>query len=258
LTELGASDTLASAVSFRAFLLAALVLPIALFTAPRNARADADIALTPLLGKLATHAERFEQMKKRASYTLSGKMDSLDVDGNVDGTKEIVVRVMPAPDDEPITDVLRYTEDGEDKTEEAREKARERKARRQAEGKAKKDFHLPFLASEQSRYVFTLVERDRVYPTRVRIAFVPKVPAEDAYKGSAWVDENEGEVLSLGFSLSKNPTFIDHVDITVSFDLPTKLGRAPSRLTFEAKGGLLFVRKRYRGTVTISSAAIVR
>jgi hypothetical protein len=183
-------------------------------------------------------------------------MDSLDVDGHVDGSKEIVVRISPSPGDEPMTDIVRYTEDGEDKTDEAREKARERREKRKAEGKPRKDFHLPFLASEQSRYVFTQIERDRMYPTRVRIGFQPKVPAEDAYKGSAWVDEHDGEVLTIGFSLSKNPTFIDHIDVTVSFDLATKLGRAPSRLTFEAKGGLLFIRKRYRGSATISNAAI--
>jgi hypothetical protein len=235
-----------------AFLLALFVL--ALVAAPSRARADAEAPIGPLLARLATHAEHFEQMKRKASYTLSGKMDSLDGDGKVDGTKEVVVRVTAAAGGgDPLTQVVLYTEDGQDKTEEAREKARERKAKRDKE---KKDFHLPFLASEQPRYTFTLEERDRVYPTRVRIGFVPKVPAEDAYKGSAWVDETDGEVLTLGFSLSRNPSFIDHVDVTIAFDLPTRLGRAPSRLTFEARGGFLWIHKRYRGSATITGAQL--
>jgi hypothetical protein len=220
------------------------VLSVALLS--HGAGADAgDPSLQPLLDRLAGHAARFEQMKVKAAYTLVGHMDELDRKGHVDGTKEIELRVTP-----PSSDILRYTEDGRDKTADARAKAAERNAKPSAK---KRDFHLPFLASEQGRYAFSLVERDPQIPTNVRIAFAPHTPAEDAYKGSAWIDEKDGEVLSMGFSLSKNPSVIDHVDATLVFSLPTALGRAPSKLTFEATGGFLFLRKRYRGWATISS-----
>ena len=160
-----------------------------------------------------------------------------------------------------VIKVIRYTEDGKDKTADAQVKATERRAKQlgdpdlQAEAR-KRDIKLPFLVSEQPRYVFSVLERDAATPTRVRIAFSPKVPAENAIKGSAWVDEGEREVLSLGFSFSKNPTFVDHVDITILFGLATPLGRAPSKLTFEGRGGFLFIRKHFRGTATLSDPAI--
>jgi hypothetical protein len=216
----------------------------------QGAGADAaDPSLRPLLDRLAGHAARFEQMKTKGAYTLTGHLDEIDRKGHVDGTKDIELRVSP-----PTSDILRYTEDGRDKTADAREKAAERNAK--PSSSKKRDFHLPFLASEQGRYAFSVVERDPQTPNNVRIAFVPHTPAEDAYKGSAWVDEKDGEVLSMGFSLSKNPSVIDHVDATLVFALPTALGRAPSKLTFEATGGFLFVRKRYRGWATISSAQL--
>ena len=70
------------------------------------------------------------------------------------------------------------------------------------------------------------------------------------------VDEKEREVLSVGLSLSKNPTFIDHVEITIVFGLATALGRAPSTFSFDGRGGFLILRKHYRGTATLSQPAV--
>jgi hypothetical protein len=155
-------------------------------------------------------------------------------------------------------EIVRYVEDGKDKTADAQAEARKRRAEgKKSKGKRMRDFHLPFLASEQPRYSFTLAERSGTDSNHVRIAFVPRAAAEDAYRGSAWVDERTGEILSLGFSPSKNPSFVDHVDVTVEFGLPTSLGRAPSKLTFEAKGGFLVFRKHYKGTATIANARIL-
>jgi hypothetical protein len=202
--------------------------------------------LQPLLAKLAQHAERFEQMKRRGSYTLSGKVEELDGSGHVDGTKEMVVRVIATPA-ERKTEIVRYVEDGADKTDEARKKA-EKSRQEKKQGKSS-DFHLPFLSSEQPKYVFSITERDA---TRIRVGFRPLVPAETSFKGSAWVDEATGEVLTLGFSPSKNKTFVDHIDVTMRFDHQTPLGRAPSSFTFDAKGGFLVIRKHYRGGGTIT------
>jgi hypothetical protein len=227
------------------------VLCLALAAGTASATSAADPApeeapdLQPLLAKLAQHADRFEQMKRRGSYTLSGKIEELDRSGHVDGTKEMVVRVIATPS-ERKTEILRYFEDGADKTDEARKKAE--KSKQDKQGK-RDDFHLPFLGSEQKKYAFSIGEREA---SRIRVLFRPLVPAETSFKGSAWVDEASGEVLTLGFSPSKNPTFVDHVDITMRFDHQTPLGRAPSSLTFEAKGGFLVIKKHYRGGMTIT------
>ena len=201
-------------------------------------------------------------MKRRGAFTMNGTMEELDGDGRPSEVKEIFLRSTPTPVPmDRITDVKRYLENGEDKTADAQKRATERRIKRlkdpdaQAEAR-KKDLKLPFLASEQSRYVFTLAERDAAQPGRLRIAFVPKVPAENAIKGSAWVDEKTSEVLSTGFSLSKNPTFVDHVEITIVFGLSTPLGRAPSKVSFEGRGGFLIIRKHYRGVATLSDPLV--
>jgi hypothetical protein len=223
------------------------------------AGAPADAVPEALMSGLAQHAARVEEMKRRGAFTMSGLVDELDSEGRPSERKEIVIRSTPTrvPMDR-VVKVIRYTEDGKDKTSDAQAKATERRAKRlgdpdrQAEER-RKELKLPFLASERPRYVFRMVERDAA---RVRIAFAPRVPAENAIKGSAWVDAREGEVLSLGFSFSKNPTFVDHVDVTITFGLPTELGRAPSQLAFDGRGGFLFIRKHYRGSVTLSEPSL--
>jgi hypothetical protein len=249
-------------------LLAAAVVGVFVLAAPSETRADPVATAAPaavsdaLMVGLGQHAARFEDMKRRGAFTMSGKMEEVDGDGHPSDTKEIVLRSTPTPAPmDRITNVIRFLDNGKDMTADAQKRATERRIKRlkdpelQAEAK-KKDLKLPFLASEQARYVFTLAERDASKPGHVRIAFVPKTPAEDAIKGSAWVDENDKEVLSVGFSLSKNPTFVDHVEITIQFGLPTQLGRAPSTLSFDGRGGFLFIRKHYRGVATLSDPRV--
>ncbi len=229
---------------------------------PGSASADAPAAPAvaavevpaSVLTGLATHAASFEQMKLRGAYTFDGKLEELASDGHASETKEIKVRVTPRRTSPmALVDVIRYVENGEDKTAEAREKAANRKPKKDG---SKKELHLPFLASEQPRYVFAVAERDARVPTRIKVSFAPKEPAEDAFKGSAWVDTVTGNVLSVGFSLSKNPTFVDHIDVQITFGLSTPLGRAPSEISFDGRGGFLFVHKHYRGKATISNAQI--
>lgn len=239
---------------------AALVVPLLVVAPPAFAEEAsppaAGIALAPLLSGLERHANAIEQMKKRASYTIRGKMEEVDGDGKASHTREMVTRVIASGSEVPEWQIVSYTDDGVDMTAEARRKADERKrAKKPAKG-ARRDFRLPFLGSEQPRYVFSVVERDAATPSRVRVAFAPKVAAEDAYKGNAWVDTTSGEVLTMGFSPSKNPWFVDHVDITVRFDNVTPLGRAPSNISFDGRGGFLFVKKHYRGSARLEDPQI--
>lgn len=237
----------------RFFSAAVLLFAVALL-APRSARADGDPhALDAVLRRLELHAAAFEQMKARASYTLDGKLERLDGDGHVSGTKEMTVKVSPDPAGaRPAAELVRYVEDGRDKTNE--ERARRGNGRMSA-GKVSR-LRMPFLAGERSRYDFSVAERDVRDPSRMRIVFVPRVPADDTVRGSAWVDSRAGEVLTLKLTPTKKPRFCDQLDVTVYFETPTSLGRAPSKVTFEAAGGLLFIRKRYRGAATISNASI--
>jgi hypothetical protein len=255
---MSARTTFVAAAALGVLALGTPIAALADGAAPAAPVASSSAVPEALMSGLALHAARVEEMKRRGAFTMAGQLEALNGDGNAKERKEIVLRSTPTrmPMDR-IIKVIRYTEDGKDKTFDMQVRATERRVKRlgdpdkQAEDR-KKDLKLPFLASEQSRYVFSLVERDAAHPSRVRIAFTPKVPAENAIKGSAWVSELEREVLSVGFSFSKNPTFIDHVDVTVTFGLATELGRAPSQLSFDGRGGFLFIRKHYRGTATLS------
>lgn len=200
-----------------------------------------------LLARLGQYALRFEQMERRGSFLLKAQMDELDAGGKVDATKELVVRITATPH-ERITEVLRYLEDGADKTAEARKKAA---LRARSPSSENKKLNLPFLPAQQQRYAFLVTDRDPRPPGRVRVTFRPLTPDATTWAGSAWVDETSGEILTLGFSPSETPLFIERVDIQVHFDHKTPLGRAPSSLTFEARGGLLFIKKHYRGSAQL-------
>ncbi|HSC89207.1 MAG TPA: hypothetical protein VLC09_18120 [Polyangiaceae bacterium] len=211
--------------------------------------AASDEELNILLSRVAKHARRIEQMEKRASFVLKGRMEELDRQGKIDGTKELVVRVIAKPS-ERILEIVRYLEDGADKTAEARERQKREEAKPQD---PKKKFTLPFSPTEQARYRFSIAERSK---GRLRVAFQPLEVAENAYAGSAWIDLESGELLTMGFSPSKNPIFVDQVDIRVRFENPTSLGRAPSAISFEARGSLLLFKKHFRGSATLSDAKI--
>ncbi len=228
--------------------LAAAVVGVTLAPAPRDASADTQV--DALLARLAVHAANFETMRTSASYAIVGHVERIDGDGKPDNVKEMTARV-EADGTRARLDVLRYLEDGEDKTSEARTKAREADAEPKEE-KERKTIRMPFLVTEQRRYAFEQVEVDRADPARVRIAFVPRERAENAIEGSAWVDTRSGTVISAGFKMSKTAMFVDYVNVTVEFGATTPLGPAVSKVTMEGKGGILFLRKRFRGVATLT------
>ena len=218
---------------------------------PRLALAEAPSP--ELMARLAQHAANFETMRTHASYAIDGRMEAVDGDGHPNSVKEMKARVA-ADGNGALFNVLRYVEDGEDKTEEARKKAHEENTKKKED---KHDLKMPFLAGEQPRYTFNQLECDKADASRVRIAFVPKVRAEDAIEGSAWVDTRTGTVISAGFKLSKTSTFVDYVNFTVEFGAPTALGPAVSKVTVEGTGGVVFFRKRFRGTALLTDYKII-
>jgi hypothetical protein len=213
-----------------------------------SSAAAASTSLDVTLDKLEQHAAQFEKMKRRASYTLVGKMERVDGSGNVAETREMIVKVNGM-----AAEVVRYVEDGLDKT--ADERAKRGGNGRMSTGKVAR-MRLPFLASERPKYSFRIKEVDPKYSWRLLVEFTPKSQADDTAFGTAWVDSLAGEVLTIRFSPTKKPRFVDDIDIAIHFDSKTSLGRAPSKVTFEASGGFLFIRKRYRGTATISNPVI--
>jgi hypothetical protein len=204
------------------------------------------VSLEDVLAKLATTSARFETELKRASYTVEGHMESVERDGSGSDRTEGAVHVRPDGTRRHL-DVLRYTEDGKDKLAEAREKAAESSRK-----KSDDEVHMPFLTSEQPKYVFHLRDTDTVDPARVRIAFIPRQADKHLVVGSAWVDTRTGNVLTMGVAPSKTGLFVDYLHVT--FEFGEKMGETPavSKITFEGSGGLLFFHRKFRGALRLS------
>ncbi len=208
-----------------------------------------------LLERVSHHAQAFEKVVKSASFAFEVEFQKLDGDGKVDETKHKQA-LMKSDGKTAHQVVLHCTVDGKDTTAEEQEKVR----KQEAEEAGKKDdgdrndehWHTPFLASEQAKYVFDQVAVDPANPSRVKISFMPKQPDKYSVEGSAWVDATAGTVVSAGVKLSRPPTFVDWVHFTAEFGAPTPLGPAISHMTFEGKGGFLFIRKHFRGHMNLS------
>jgi hypothetical protein len=190
--------------------------------APRSA--DAAPPPPELMARLTVHAAHYEVMRTSASYAMVGTLERVDGEGKVTGLKEMSARV-EADGKRARLDIVRYVEDGKDKTTDAREKARESDAE-PTEDKEKRAIRMPFLA-------------------------------DNAIVGSAWVDTRTATVLTAGFKVSKPETFVDYVHVTVEFGAQTPLGPAVSKVTVDGRGGFLFIRKRFRGAATFSDYRIV-
>lgn len=202
-----------------------------------------------VLERVAHHAQAFEELVRKSSYTFDVTVQRLDGDGKVDETKRKHARwEYDGRTGHQV--VLSCTKDGKDTTAEEQEKAREREADA-AKKKDDDEWHVPFIASEQPKYVFDQVAVDPRNPARVKIAFRPKDPGEHSLEGAAWIDTDAGTVVSAGMRLVNPPTFVDWVHVTVEIAAPTPVGPAPSRLTFEGKGGFLIIHRHFKGELTL-------
>lgn len=209
-----------------------------------------------LMARLGAYAERFESMRKRASYAVEGELDSVDSHGHASSTKKMKARVESNGHDTKFS-ILEYLEDGADKTAEARDKLQKSEAEKAKHpDPPKREWRMPFHPREQARYVFEIIAHDPNDPNHVRIAFVPKIREEDTIEGSAWVDVPSGTLISAGFKLSHPPSLVDAINVRMAFGEQTALGPAPSHIEVEAHGGFLFIHKRYKGEATLSNYRI--
>jgi hypothetical protein len=238
----------------RVFAVALLAASLALaLVAPRLARAQPPAP--ELLARVAVHAEAIERMRTHASYAIEGELDSLDGDGKVEGVKKVKARI-EADGEKTRLIILSSFDDGKDTTEQARKDARKGNERTKEE-RAKQHVEMPFVGSVQPRYTFDQIAVDPADPTRVEIAFVPKEPSEHTSEGSAWIDTKSGTLLSAGFKLSKPGFFVDYIHLTIELAAKTELGPAISRVTVDGKGGILFLRKHFRGEAVLTDYRIL-
>jgi hypothetical protein len=218
--------------------------------------ASAEPPSPELMAKLGAYADRFDQQRTHASFAVEGHLELLDGDGKVDETKDLLGHVEADGVHARLT-VIRYTEDGKDKTEEGIKEARESAEREKKKRDSGKELKMPIRTAEQARYVFDQVEVDPANPNRVRITFVPKERGDDTVEGSAWVDAASGTPISAGFKLSRTPFLIDYIHFSVEFGEKTPLGPAVSKVVVDGKGGILFIRKHFHGTAVLSDYRVL-
>jgi len=222
---------------------------------PQNAEAQ-----TPppdLMQRLGAYAVRFETIRTHASYAVEGKLESIDGSNRVDSRKTMKAHV-DADGRKVKFSILQYVEDGQDKTGEAKDKQKKQEAEdANKPASTKREWRMPFHPGEQPRYYFDQVEVDPRNPARVRIAFRPKIQEDDTIEGSAWVDTTAGTLVTAGFKLVRPPTLVNQVHVTMFFGEQTSLGPAPSRISVDAAGGVLFVHKRYHAEATLSGYRLV-
>jgi hypothetical protein len=197
-------------------------------------------------------------MRTLGSFRLGEVLEELDGHGNV--TKSEVTKAHVDSDGKsPHETVEACTRNGKDATAEKQENVRrdEGGTGDERDRLIAESLRLPFLRAKLPLYAFDVRKTDPLDASRVEIAFVPRAPDEHSVEGAAWVDTRSGTVLSIGAKMSKPPRFVDWVNFTVEFGATTPIGPAISRLTLEAKGGLLFVHRHVRAELKMMDYRLV-
>jgi hypothetical protein len=211
------------------------------FAAPSEPPAD-------LMKKLAEQDARFDKVEKEGSYTVTEFSEELAADQSVEHTSKVVTRVTFRAGKQEKT-LLKAEADGKDRTEKARKKLKEE----ESENDVSISTSSPFGAADQPKYGFTVVGADNADPSLLRIKYEPKgKKSESLGIGEAVVDPVAGEVVRLVQRPSENPSHITRLDFMFRFDERTPVGRLLSKVTTDGEGGFLFIKKRFRATVTYS------
>jgi hypothetical protein len=216
--------------------------------------AGAEPPAPELMAKLAATSAGFDRARHDATFAMESRVETLDGDGHVTGVETRSERVVRECMTTHVV-VVNATKDGADRTAQVRREEAEKQAANAKDDKRGR-FDIPFLASEQSRYVFDVVGTDPNNPAHVRIAFTPKDADSHSVEGSAWVDRNTAQFLSAGLRVSKPGVFMDYLHATLEVGATTEVGPALSRITFDGKGGFLFIHKHVRGSVVFSDYKI--
>jgi hypothetical protein len=227
------------ALSASAILLAGLM-------SPRPAHADP--APPELIERIAGKLKAMDDLEKHMSVRVDQHQEVVDGDGKVTSTTDRVSRVETNGKAQHET-IDHCVKDGKDITVEEQAKATKAEAAGGGKGKDDDSLEIPFTSAG---YVYEQVGVDPADPSRVEISFKPAKPSKHTVDGKAWVDQPTGTILSASARLSKPPMFVDWLHFTVELGAKTPAGQEVSRITFEGKGGLLFIHMHLRGEVTMS------
>jgi hypothetical protein len=194
-----------------------------------------------LLKKLAEHDARMEKYLDGHAVVTHVTGRELDGDGRVSHTTTTVLETT-RKDGQIHTKVVEAKRDGADDSAGEKERAEKRdKENRRTES--------PFAQRNVGKYDFVVLGKDKL----MHLGFGPKNgPEKEVLVGEAWVDPESGEVARLTLRPSKNPPFVDKLDMTLEYGAHTEAGRMVSRFTFAGEGGLLMFKRRGDAQMTFS------
>ena len=107
----------------------------------------------------------------------------------------------------------------------------------------RREFRSQFYPDQQPKYRYTL--QTAADPRQVTITFEPKEPTPERFRGSAVVDVETAQLLSVDVVPAQLPAFISRLQTHLEF-VDTACGRQLSRMKVRGAGGVLFVRKFFR------------
>ena len=196
------------------------------------------------------------KLLENSSHTTATRAEELDKKGKVESLTESLERVTLRAG-KPEREILRYVRDGKDDTASERKKRAGAKAGPPGKERSMRvGMKSPFEPSELDKHRFTLVGPDPADPNRLTIRFEPKgKPSPETSVGEAVVDAATGAVVRIRFRPSDNPKFVDRLDVQMEYGAATPEGPALSRVNIDGAGGILFVKKRMKMTVTLSDYA---
>ena len=205
-----------------------VILSVALSAEPKEPPAE-------LMARLAAHNDGMEKLIDTWVMVIETHGSEDDSDGKPLHKSQSVAR---AVNEKGVrhTKVVSATKDGKDDLERAQKEATEQDE--------KDDRHpSPFISKMQPKYRFT--ELGQTPEGLLRIGFAPKSgPSSDYLEGDAVVDAQAGQLVKMRCRLSKNPAFVDKLDMTMDFDATVDGKRALSQMTFDGSGGFLFYKRR--------------
>lgn len=214
------------------------------------------VDLPALLRQLARNTPDSERLleERLASFTMTSVVEELDGKERVKHTKKRVTQVRRVGA-RRVSQLLRAEDDGKDVTERVRREIAERGADEDRKKNEKGlSFPVPFTAESQPLHRFQLAGSDPRDPSKLRIRFWPAGrKGQDVMIGEGLVDPQTGMLHSLHFRPSQYPSsLIDRLDVSMEFRVEPGVGAVVQRIVGRGDGGLLFVRKHRRSTVTFT------
>ncbi len=147
-------------------------------------------------------------------------------------------------------DVLDAVENGRDVTQRVRhawaERAHEGQGSALPAAKLDLELRLPFEASQQSRYAFSVIGGSAEVPV---VHFEPRGNGQRLWVGLASVDAKTGTILEMVGHPAVLPSFVDQIEVRMEFRADDPPGVTPARCVVKGGGHLLFVQKRMRYTL---------